>query len=172
MHCTIQLAKGLENEEGLYRKRLQTDLAQFICPWLIRGTMNLGLQIRKNEVLSFINSRPYIKFVTRFSLVKIFETTDTQDTDIYGIKDTSGEIETTEILSTELPWSVFVPVAQHNIEFTKEEKYIPPAAAAIESMRLETGFLIVDDIIKPDIVPLLSPKDSTDEEWYLVPKST
>jgi hypothetical protein len=172
LHCTIRLAKGLENEEGLYNKRLQTELAQFICPWLIRGTMNLGLEISKNEVLSFINSRPYIKFVTRFSLIKIFETPNTQDIDLYGIKDTSGEMGTTEILKTELPWSVFVPVDQHNIEFTKEEKYIPPAAAAIEGMRLETGFMIVDDTAKLDTAPSPPPNDSTDEEWYIVLKSS
>ncbi len=172
LHCTIRLVNGLEAEEGLYNKRLQTEFAQFICPWLIRGTINLGLDISKNEVLSFIKSRSYVKFVTRFSLIKIFETPDTQDIEIYGLKDTSAQMGATKILSTELPWSVFVPVAQHNIEFTKDDKYIPPTAAAIEGMRLETGFVIVGDPEEAIPENPKTPDDTTDEEWFLVPKQT
>jgi hypothetical protein len=168
LNCTIRLAKGLEKEEGLYLKRLQTELAQFICPWLIRGTMNLGRSISKDEVLSFIKSRPYIKFITRFSLVKIFENRDTLD--IYSSRDTSAQVGAAETLSTELPWSVFVPVDQHNIDFAQEDIYTPPTAAAIEGMRLETGFMIGGDSEASIPEQLDTPDDTLEDEWYLVLK--
>ena len=170
--CSIRLKEGLEQEAGLYAKRLHEELLYFICPWLYKGRVAFGAGLSRNEVLAFIKNRPYIQFVTRLSLVKIFEPTARQR----ALQDTAQRAEPLEILRPENPWSVFVPVAQHSITFLSDEKNLPPEATAIEAMRLGTDFVVSGDpaddstgaVPKGLAVHPTQEGLDTDDLWFLV----
>lgn len=180
--CSIRLKEGLDVEKGLYLQVLHEDLLYFICPWLRGGIVAPGSDISTNEVLDFIKRRPYIRFVTRFSLVKISRTlekaVDTPEV-FFELADTA--LPNAEgVLRAETPWSVFVPVAQHSIDFAANEQSVLSEKTAIEGMRLGTDFIILEGMetpppSNPTEVDTLEtspaqPSTETETEWFLVPK--
>lgn len=168
--CNIRLQKGLENEQGMYLQQLHKDLEQYICPWLNGASVELGGSIGKNELLEFINTRPYVRFATRFSVIQIFEPEDEQ----FDLLDTARPSDAANLQST-TPWSVLTPVAQHNITFIRSEAPDLPEETAIEDMRLGTDFIILkkeDPATNPSGVkehdkPGQKP---TRQEWFVFPK--
>ena len=133
-------------------------------------------------MLDFIKRRPYIRFVTRFSLVKISRTlekvADTPEV-FFELADTA--LPSAEgVLRAETPWSVFVPVAQHSIDFAVDEQSILSERTAIQSMRLGTDFIILEGAEAPpppnpteadtlETSPA-QPSTETETEWFLIPK--
>ncbi|MCK6692463.1 MAG: hypothetical protein L6Q97_10210 [Thermoanaerobaculia bacterium] len=170
--CMVLLQKGFEHHKGQYLQLIQNELKAFICPWLHDGMIGLGGHISKNDVLAFLNNRPYIRFITRFSLVQIFE----PDDESYALADTANANADAEILYASTPWSVLTP-AQHNIRFIATEDHLLPEIAAIEDMRLGTDFIVVEGPDQADAneAGLKEHPDNNETppepEWYLIPES-
>lgn len=169
--CTILLEKGFEHDKGKCLQQLQDELRHFICPWLRSGEIRLGGHIGKNELLAFIKNRPYIRFVTRFSLIQIYE----PDGAFFELRDTARDGMGAELLMASTPWSVLSPVDQHSIQFIEVQDHIQPEAAAIEGMRLGIDFIVLEGHEQPrdesglKIHPEQPPGDS-EPDWYLFPK--
>lgn len=176
LSCMIRLKKGMEADKGYYVKLLQDELLHFICPWLQGGEIELGGAVRKNEVLEFLKQRPYIHFVTKFSMVQIFE----DDAADFQLADTAGAVSATEQLVATTPWSVLSPVEQHNIYFAGSDDHILPEADAIEEMRLGTDFVVLEGA-EPEADPATDsagikihpdpPAPEPDDDWYFTPTS-
>lgn len=168
--CSILLVKGLEHEKGKYLQLLHDDLLDFICPWLKSGAIQMDTSISKNEMLAFINGRPYIRFVTGFSMVHIFEDDDEQ----YTLTDTADLQQSNETLRASTPWSILTPVELHQIEFLNQEDYLLPDVTAIDEMRLGTDFVIAatsaDLPVSTDQESRSSQFDDS-EESFLIPKT-
>ena len=139
--CALKFSKETLGEKGRYIQQLHQEILLFICPWLKSGSLNFGGNIHVHDVLGFIKQRPYIQFVTRFSLVHVKEET----TSYYTIEDTAESGSNTEVLQASRPWSVLVPVRLHQFILVDDESFLPPEIAAIDSMRLETDFVVLDD---------------------------
>lgn len=137
--CSVLLQKGLEHEKGKHLKILHDDLQDFICPWLKSGRIQMGGSISKNDLLDFIYNRPYIRFVTGFSMVHIYE----QDNNEFTLSDTAHADQAYEIIRASTPWSILIPVDMHQIDFMDQEDYVLPDQTAIDVMRLGTDFVIV-----------------------------
>jgi hypothetical protein len=166
--CMIVLNKGLENEKGKYLQLLHEELRHFICPWLQGVNFVLGGDISKNDVLVFIKDRPYVQFVTRFSMVQLFEGKD----DEVMFIDTASKASTSEILLASTPWSILTPVDQHNIQFIVSDDNVSPVITGIEDMRLGTDFLVSGGPEKGSQAPGVkmheTPESADDESaWYL-----
>jgi hypothetical protein len=170
--CAIRLKPGLEQEAGWYARHLHEELLHFICPWLKKGRVSFGEGLSRNDVITFITNRPYVQFVTRLSLVKIFKPSEYHT----EIQDTAHGDQSLETLRPETPWSVFVPVAQHNITFLSYDKSLPPEVTAIEAMRLGTDFVVggySDDSSEGADSPgggLYSSTDlsDADDDWFIL----
>ena len=171
--CSIVLPEDLFIAKGKYRKQLEDDLRLFICPWLNGTLVDFGGQLAKNDILNFIRSRPYIKFISRFSVVQIFEQVFAKESDFFDLSDTALVDEKTEVIQATTPWSVLVPVEQHDIQFLPSEEYITPEIAAIENMQLGTDFIVVagdenDDVTEHEPPEELAGPDSGEEDdWFL-----
>jgi hypothetical protein len=169
--CSLLLTPEADTEKGRYLQVLHEELLHFLCPWLAdnseQGIFQLGGSISKNDVLSFILERPYVSFVTRFSIAQIVEDKDRQ----FNLADTARDYEGLHLLQAGTPWSVFSPVAQHQITFINRDTYIPPEPAAIQGMRLGTDFIILDDNSPTPPMPdteTAAPAEPEDE-WYIQP---
>jgi hypothetical protein len=172
--CSILLDKSVETQKGQYLQILHEDILHFLCPWLkghqVKGIIQLGGSIIKNDVLAFIKNRPYVNFVTQFSIVQIAE----ERNGFFDLTDTAIETAEANIIYASKPWAVFTPVLQHNINFITSSKHIPAEASAIQGMRLGTDFIVLESDLNPDdhgLTLLNNPQDSEDpeDEWYLLP---
>jgi len=168
--CSILLEPGLEFEKGKYLQLLHDELLHFICPWLKGDNILLGGSISKNEVMTFIKERPYVRFHTRFSMIHIY-----QNDAEYDLVDTAQDELSNEILHASTPWSTFTPVQQHLIRFISKEEYALPFPTAIEGMRLGTDFIILEDSTEttaPAGLKIMEDEDANQREtseWYLTP---
>lgn len=112
-----------EMNSGLMIQELTADLRKFIAPWLYDPTeaLPIGTRMDENTILNFIKSRPYVKFVTRFSILHIVEKEDKT----YEIHDTASEKGVISILEPR-PWGVLMPDSDHQINLVEFEEEEPP----------------------------------------------
>ncbi|MEO0007671.1 MAG: hypothetical protein RJA20_1867 [Bacteroidota bacterium] len=168
--CSLTLKKEFDSDRGKYLQQLHRDILGFLCPWLVRDASDAYIQfggtISRNDMLSFIRERNYVSKVTRFSLVRISGNAE----DGFSIQDTALDTQNDGILKSGSPWSVFSPVAQHDIQIMDNESYIAAEPSAIEGMRLGTDFVILEeDKQEPETAPDDQLTDS--DEWFISPKS-
>lgn len=167
----VFLKKELVHQQGTYLQLLHEEVTAFICPWLKGEVIPIGGQIDKNNLLDFLKSRPYLESVNSFALAHIFESME----EIYDLRDTARVNAQHEFIITHTSWSIFVPVAQHNIEFITGLDQSAAPALAIESMRLGSDFIVLADtpsnLARPE-VNLVEGIDDPKKGWYLNPKRT
>jgi hypothetical protein len=66
--------EGSMSNTGAYLEQLNHDLFEFLTPWLgdTKSTNDFGSSIYKSDIMSFIQSRPYVAFATGFSIKTCF----------------------------------------------------------------------------------------------------
>ncbi len=132
--------KGKNN--GNYIEKLNKDIRNYVCPWLYSSekAINIGGSLNKNSLLNFVKNRSYVKFVTRFSIVQIYK-----DKTGATYEDTARNHSHSPVIQASTPWSVLVPLESHPIVFLERNVYENPEPAAIDSMILETDFILKKD---------------------------
>ena len=164
--CSILLEKGLEHEKGKYSQLLSEALLHFICPWLKKGAIHFGGSLSKNDVVVFIKNLPYVRFVTQFSMVHVYQVDDDNN-----LSDTAYRPSSGEFIQASKPWSVLTPVSQHLIQFIDKEEYMAPEITAIDKMRMGTDFIILDETETNTTGLRLYTDGEEQAEWYLFPES-
>ncbi|MCB0641766.1 MAG: hypothetical protein KDC44_09015, partial [Phaeodactylibacter sp.] len=136
------------NNDGLSYQRLMDDLKRFIAPWIFDHTLplNIGASIDENIVLNYIKSLPYVRFVTKFSLVRIVEMEDGN----YEITDTALEKGVFSLLQAR-PWGVFLPDPDHQIEMVEAEEDEDPEKVEFP-IRFQNRVDIIDEYKKSIVI--------------------
>ncbi len=131
-------------ETGAILKQLHQDLLHYLCPWFYEDpklAMTIR-SIRRSDVFIFLQSRPYIGYITGFSLVHL--TIDDQGR--YHIQDTAqSNNQNDEIICTR-PWTVLIPLEGNHIEVIKEPEYFEPEPTHFEDMIIGTNLVIGGDL--------------------------
>ncbi len=136
----VRFEKGKNN--GTFLKKLNQEIMGFMCPWLYgkNRELELGGQMGKDVVLSFIEKRDYVEFVTKFSVVQVFPTEIGFDVDDKAI-DTSSS----PLVKATTPWSVLVPFQTNPIYLLDELNFQSPDKAGIDSMMLDGDFVMTEE---------------------------
>jgi len=164
--CSVLLRPGLQQEKGFRLQQLHEELLAFLCPWTKEGPVALGGQIAKNDILHFIKDRSYIRFITRFSVVQVYE----ERQDQFTIKDTARPGETLDTIRASKPWSALVPIVQHQINFLEEDYYEVAEVTAIENMRVGTDFIVLDELEEEETITIVGAKSiqaDPEDEWFI-----
>lgn len=147
-------------ETGAVLKQLHSDLLHYLCPWFYddpKLAMTVR-SVRRSDVFMFLQGRPYISYITGFSLVHLI----VDDNGQYHLQDTAqSDNATDEILCTK-PWTVLVPLAGNHIEVIKEPEYMQPEPTTLEDMIIGTNLVIGGDFTPQPVVE--STKDLIPEE--------
>ncbi|MEM7104654.1 MAG: baseplate J/gp47 family protein [Bacteroidota bacterium] len=138
--CGVVFNKGKNN--GIFLEKLNKEIRKFVCPWMFGESMELDLGggINKNTVLSFVEKRPYVKFITRFSMVQVIN-----DEGYYSLEDTARDTSHSPVIAASKPWSVLVPLESHPISFLERIAYQSPDPAGIDTMIVGTDFIVKDE---------------------------
>jgi hypothetical protein len=132
-----------KGSEGALFKQLNKDIKNYINPWIENeiAPINLGGVINKDSILAFIEQLPYVNFVTRLSLVQVFQNSQSSMGN-YEIEDTASPTKSTAILKAYTPWSVLVPVDTHHFSLLDTASYNAPVSAGLESMSIGIDYVI------------------------------
>lgn len=135
--ATIKLKDGLYNE-GYYVNLLDEELKSFLTPWLWdkNSDNEFGNSVFESRIMSFVQGRSYVDFVTGFSVVKTWN-----DDREMGLTDSARQ-GTREELKPLYPWSILVSADNHDITAIRKESYIKPEPRGIENMLLGSDFII------------------------------
>lgn len=133
--------KNISNA-GEYVKQLENDLQKFICPWFggRQGEMNFGGSIERDDILSFIESLDYVRFVTKLSVI-VLHYIDGK----YDIMDSASNEGKTNELQSSSPWCVLIPSTNHEIELIDKPAYETARETRIETMKIGDDFVIIDE---------------------------
>ncbi len=165
VNCKIKLRDTSKHQGGQVWRELHHLITDFICPWLQEGTLHLGGSVSKTEVLAILNENPHVAFTTAFSMVQVYE----PETDYFKMRDTAVQEDNTEVLTPSRPWSVLVPVAEHNIGFLERDEYQIAEVTAIDAMQLETDFIISQAEEQTFAIPPAPPDRNKDKFFELPP---
>jgi len=135
--CKVVLTS---KETGAILKQLHTDLLHYLCPWFFKDpklAMTIG-SVRRSDVFMFLQSRPYISYITGFSLIHL--TID--DHGKYYLQDTAQPNNSNDEILCTRPWTLLVPLAVNHIEVLKEPEYMEPEPTQFEDMIIGTNLVI------------------------------
>ncbi|MCH2042865.1 MAG: hypothetical protein MK212_01900 [Saprospiraceae bacterium] len=156
--CRVRFEKHKNN--GTYLKKLNKDIIEFMCPWLlgINKELNLGGHIPKDMILSFIEKRPYVEFVTRFSVVQVFA-----EKFGFDIDDTAISFSNSPIVQATKPWAVLIPMEFNPIYLLDDPTFQPSEKASVDTMIIDGDFVVTEE--KDFDMDLFNgPKRRSDEE--------
>jgi hypothetical protein len=124
------------NEDELHR-----DVRSFICPWHNDSNedMAFGGSIDLDDFCDFMAAQPYIRSVSRVSIVIVH-----YNDKAYTISDSVVSTDMSKTLYASRPWSVLIPMKNHQITIQEKDQNLTPEKAAIENMRLGNEFVIGD----------------------------
>lgn len=178
----ILLKPKLKNQSGKYLDMLYRDIENFICPWLETGIVKIGGGFKKRDLLLYILNRPYIEYVTSFSVVHVFEEVReiekesedgnegliiTEKRYEYDLLDSAQPSQTRDEIRATKPWSILVPADLHMIDFSENKSYSKPQIAAIDQMVIGTDFVVKDGKLPPEEeeTPWMKPSN---EQFFIV----
>jgi len=142
---------------NFYGRLLNEELKRFLSPWAFEEGRDIvfGGKIFKSSILSFVEQREYVDYVTNFKLYHVerglgigdmrirdnlFET----DQDFIVRSDTIGEEVASEIIASSAK-SILVTAPDHNITILNPGEFFCPeagAATGIGAMIIEVDFFV------------------------------
>lgn len=127
-------------KSGYLISALNNELISYLSPDIENEFIEKGFDesISKTEILNFIESRPYVEFVTEFSVLQLV---DVQGQ--YKIIDTA-RIEKIKDLRTISAYAILTSAPEHQIEVIGDEKPQPPQISGIGDLSIESDFVISD----------------------------
>ena len=127
------------NNNGQTLKRLNRDIKKYVCPWLFgeESELELGGSVSKDSLLDFIEKRPYVAFVTKFSVVQV-----TKLLEAYTTEDTAISKQIAPVIYASKPWAVIVPIDKHQVSVIENYNYQAPEMSAMDTMMLDVDFVI------------------------------
>lgn len=140
----VRFHKGKNN--GTFLKKLNQDITQYLCPWLhgISKELELGGTLSKDMILSFIEKRPYVEFVTKFSAVQVFFDDRRKDVG-FEIDDTAIDTSSLPTIRASKPWSVLIPFETNPIYLLDDANFQSPDKSAINSMIVSGDFVMTEE---------------------------
>jgi hypothetical protein len=125
LYGNIRFEEGFQNGQTLLQ--LYSDLKQMVCPWMENPRAVLALEgsVSEDGLLNFIRSLPYVRFVTRFSLLHI---TRQEDDGRYTLRDTAAEKGVVSVIQAK-PWAVIIPDDDHQMQLVEKETEREPEEA-------------------------------------------
>lgn len=127
-------------KSGYLISALNSELISYLSPDIENEFIEKGFDesISKTEILNFIESRPYVEFVTEFSVLQLVEVQGK-----YKIIDTA-RIEKIKDLRTISAYAILTSAPEHQIEAITDETTEAPQISGIGDLSIESDFIISD----------------------------
>jgi hypothetical protein len=130
-------------DTGLLFKKMYQTLLEEICPWFYQDLSGVfaNREAKKSEIFNLILSRPYVQFLTGFSMAHLYK----DDQGDFVFSDGALLEDGMDTLVVGKPWSILVPYPLKNLELVKEEEYSPATPFEQENLILGENLIITDE---------------------------
>ncbi len=162
----IKFKHNKSSDDGLYKQRLGEDLKKYLCPWLYESSSSfkIGSQIFVTEVLNYVKKRPYVDYVTGFSVLHFYNWENEETGEILsGVNDFGRN--NLNVLRGSVPEAVIIPSEDHMLDVIVDPEYSEPLRTGIGNLLIGEELLVFDDKFSKE-EQASSDKTSTDEDEY------
>ncbi|MBT9314475.1 baseplate J/gp47 family protein [Leptothoe spongobia] len=132
----VRLREGYE--QGYYLQQINQELVQFLSPWAYekQADISFGSSIHSSTVIHFVETRPYVDYVTNLKLIEqSFVDEDQQDS-------ATLQVNTTNLAQVRRPDSILVSAPTHIIDIITTEDYEEEAFEGIDYMIIDLDFIL------------------------------
>lgn len=139
--CKVSF-QNISDGKGI--QKLHVDFFNFICSWLYNSSNEnkIGVKIKKLDIINFLNSRPYVSFITGISIIHIKKLDDGSQIAFDSAKNNIKN----DYLEPGAPWSIFIPRYNHKIDLLDKNEYFAPEPINFNELGIQESFLITSDI--------------------------
>lgn len=144
-------------------ERFNQEFFQFICQWRFYNentSVPLPTRIKKIDIIKFIQSREYIRFVTGISIVHLIQAADGS----INVYDSAVSSEDDEYISCGSEHSILVPRNQHRLEILSKEEHHLPEPTNFDELAISDSFFIVSKPEEKTIKNVYHEENSTTGE--------
>ncbi|MBN3582468.1 hypothetical protein JYB64_08710 [Algoriphagus aestuarii] len=137
VRCAVKFIE--DQRAGYFRDLLERELIGFLAPDPVKDSKGKGFinSIYKSEIQGFIESRPYVLFATKLSVLQIIDVEGS-----YKIIDTATTEYSIELLRTITPYAILTSAEEHFIEIFTKEQLENPTMAGIGDLSIDSDFII------------------------------
>ncbi|MEM9903560.1 MAG: baseplate J/gp47 family protein [Cyanobacteria bacterium P01_D01_bin.44] len=127
-------------EQGFYLKQLNQELVRFLSPWAYddQSDISFGSSLHSSAVIHFLETRPYVDYVTNLKLIEQVTLTDKQRSTI----DTTNHVNTSNLAQVKQVDSILVSAPEHIIDLITTAGYEDEAFEGIDYMIIGIDFVI------------------------------
>lgn len=139
--------------------KFNREFFNYLCPWAHSDQQKiiLGQKIKKNEIIKFIKSRPYVSFVTGISIIHIKTLKDGAKT----FYDSANSDDNSDFIETGTVRSLLVP-RKNKINQLDQEVYSEPKTTDFYELGIGENFIISSDSEESQF--LEAPQDDRDKK--------
>ena len=138
VRCAVKLSSSARQGDGI--QLLQRELADYLCPWTADSPLaRFGWELRPQLVQSFIRQRPYVEFVTDFSLLHISDLGSRR----YGMQDSACFSAAEQpVLTPVKPWHLLQPASSHALTLLSQREAVVAQPTGIGELEIGQTFII------------------------------
>jgi hypothetical protein len=138
VRCAVKLSSSARLGDGI--QLLQRELADYLCPWAAHSPLaRFGWELRPQLVKSFIRQRPYVEFVTDFSLLHISDLGSRR----YELQDSACFSAVEQLVLTPVkPWHLLQPASKHALTLLSQMQTVAAQPTGIGELEIGQTFII------------------------------
>ena len=141
VRCAVKLNSLRQSGDGL--QLLQQELSDYLCPWTNDGhSARFGWELRPQLLQSFIQQRPYIDYVTDFSVLHISEYGSRQYRMLDSACFSAGQ---QPVLRPMRPWHLLEPARQHALQLINQIQPVTAQPTGVSELEIGQTFIISQD---------------------------
>ncbi|MES3019692.1 MAG: hypothetical protein V4721_18025 [Bacteroidota bacterium] len=162
----IKFRQNKSSDNGLYKQKLSEDLKKYLCPWLYESnsSFKIGSQIYVTEVLNYIKKRPYVDYVTGFSILHFYHWQNEETGEMLAGVNDFGRNNLNAIRGS-VPEAVIIPSDDHMLTVLDEANYSEPVRTGIGNLLIAEELLVFDDKFSNE-EQISADKSSTDDDEH------
>lgn len=170
--CQIKFTQHKSLDNGLYTRMLNEDIRRYLCPWLYESSSSfkIGSNIYVAEVLNYIKKRPYVDYITGFSMLHFYNWRNDETGEILsGMSDFSRNNRIS--VKGTVPEAVIIPADDHMITILDESQYSDPVRTGIGNLFIAEELLVFDDKFSKEeeaVTDKAAASDDDDEYFNLL----
>ncbi|WP_305661757.1 hypothetical protein [Daejeonella sp.] len=153
---------------GHYMQKLNEDIRRYLCPWLYESSSSfkIGSQIYVSELLNYIKKRPYVDYLTGFSVLHFFNWNNERNGETLSGMNDLGRNKM-NFLRGSVPEAVLIPSDDHMFTIMDEAEYSDPVEIGISNLAISQELIVYDKVLSPDSEETTASAQNLDENEYI-----
>lgn len=154
-------------DRGFYIKKLNEDIQRYLCPWLFESSSSfkIGSQIYITELVNYIKKRPYVEYLTGFSVLHFYNWHNERTGETLSGMNDLGRNNMSFIRGS-VPEAVIIPSEEHMFTVLDEAQYADAVQVGIGNLSIADELIIYDkSLSSTDEDTKASPIQSDEQEY-------